>query len=132
MDWMEILQPAVQMIVTAIVGLLASMAIAAIDAKKKEILQRIQDKRAKKYVEMITETIKKCVIVTNQTYVESLKEENIFDETAHKEAFKRTYDAVLNLLSGDVINYISEVYGDIEAYITSGIEMQVNLLKEDE
>ena len=62
MDWMEILQPAVQMIVTAIVGLLASIAISAIEAKKKEILQRMKDERARKYVEMVTETIKKCVL----------------------------------------------------------------------
>lgn len=131
MDWMEILQPAVQMIVTAIVGLLASIAISAIEAKKKEILQRMKDERARKYVEMVTETINKCVIATNQTYVESLKDQNIFDEAAQKEAFRRTYEAVLDILTGDAINFISEAYGDVEGYITNSIEAQVNLWKEN-
>ena len=131
MDWMEILQPAVQMIVTAIVGLLASIAITAIETKKKEILQRMKDERARKYVEMVTDTIKKCVLATNQTYVESLKDQNIFDEAAQKEAFRRTYEAVLDILTGDAINFISEVYGDVEGYITNSIEAQVNLWKED-
>ena len=129
MNWMEILQPALQTILTAIVGLLASMAVAAINAKRKEILDRIQDERAKKYVDLISDTIVKCVMATNQTYVESMKDQDIFDEAAHKEAFERTYNAVMDILNEDVKGYIESVYGDLEAYITNAIEAEVNAQK---
>lgn len=129
MNWMEILQPALQAILTAIVGLLASMAVAAINAKRKEILDRIQDERAKKYVDLISDTIVKCVMATNQTYVESMKDQDIFDEAAHKEAFERTYNAVMDILNEDVKGYIESVYGDLEAYITNAIEAEVNAQK---
>jgi hypothetical protein len=36
---------------------------------------------------MATDTITNCVIATNQTYVNSLKEQGKFDEAAQKEAF---------------------------------------------
>ncbi len=129
MNWMEILQPALQMILTAIVGLLASMAVAAINAKRKEILDRIQDERAKKYVELISDTIVKCVMATNQTYVEEMKDKDLFDEEAHKEAFKKTYDAVLDILNGDAVQYIENVYGDVQGYLTNAIEAEVNAQK---
>ena len=41
------------------------------------------------------------------------------------------YEAVLDILTGDAINFISEVYGDVEGYITNSIEAQVNLWKEN-
>lgn len=129
MDWMEILQPAVQMIVTAIIGLLASIIITFINTKKAEVLEKIQDEKAKKYIRMIADTINQCVAATNQTYVEALKDKNIFDEKAHKEAFKRTYDAVMDILNGEAKEYIASVYGDVEAYISNAIEAQVNQLK---
>ena len=129
MNWMEILQPALQMILTAIIGLLASILVAAVNTKRQEILERIKDEKAKKYVDLIADTITKCVMATNQTYVESMKDKDIFDEEAHKEAFKRTYDAVLDILNGDAVEYIEEVYGDIQGYLTNAIEAEVNSQK---
>ena len=129
MNWMEILQPALQMILTAIIGLLASILVAAVNTKRQEILERIKDEKAKKYVDLIADTITKCVMATNKTYVESMKDKDIFDEEAHKEAFKRTYDAVLDILNGDAVEYIEEVYGDIQGYLTNAIEAEVNSQK---
>lgn len=129
MNWMEILQPALQMILTAIVGLLASILVAAVNTKRQEILEKIKDEKAKKYVELIADTITKCVMATNQTYVEEMKDKDIFDEEAHKEAFKKTYDAVLDILNRDAIEYIESVYGDVQGYLTNAIEAEVNNLK---
>jgi len=36
---------------------------------------------------MLDDTITKCVIATNQTYVDSLKDKNAFDKAAQEEAF---------------------------------------------
>ena len=54
---------------------------------------------AQKYTTMIFDTIAKCVIATNQTYVNSLKEQNAFDAEAQKTAFNKTMNAVLEILS---------------------------------
>ena len=75
---------------------------------------------------MLAETITECVIATNQTYVNALKDKNAFDLDAQKEAFKRTYEAVMSILSEDAIHYLENIYGDLNAYITGKIEAEVN------
>ena len=78
---------------------------------------------------MLTDTISTCVIATNQTYVEALKDKNAFDEAAQKEAFKRTSDAVLAILSDEAKDYLSAAFGDLNKYIDERIEATVNANK---
>ena len=79
---------------------------------------------------MLSQTITDCVIATNQTYVDSLKKQNIFDHEAQKEAFNRTYQSVMSILSEEAKKYLTEAYGDLSAYITAKIESEVNSTKE--
>lgn len=98
--------------------------------KKSESLQKTTDNELyKKYIALLDETITKCVIATNQTYVDALKNKNAFDIEAQKEAFKRTYESVMAILSIEAKSYLENAVGDLNAYITKTIEAQVNLNK---
>lgn len=98
--------------------------------KKSESLQKTTDNELyKKYIALLDETITKCVIATNQTYVDTLKNKNVFDAEAQKEAFKRTYESVMAILSIEAKTYLENAVGDLNAYITKTIEAQVNLNK---
>jgi hypothetical protein len=77
----------------------------------------------------LSDTIISCVIATNQTYVNALKDKNMFDAAAQKEAFTRTYDAVMSILSIDAVKFLNGAVGDLDAYIRKTIEAQVNLNK---
>ena len=83
----------------------------------------------KKYIGLLQDTIVRCVIATNQTYVEALKNKNAFDKEAQEHAFKMTYDAVMAILTDDAKVYLSNVFGDLEVYITKLIEAEVNVNK---
>lgn len=98
-------------------------------AKRDEIKAETDNEIAQKYIDLIYETVKKCVLATSQTFVDSLKANGEFDEEAQKEAFKRTMDAVLLILSDDAKEYITEMTGDLEVYLTQLIEAQVHLYK---
>jgi hypothetical protein len=63
-------------------------------------------------MDMLTDTIINCVIATNQTYVEALKNKNAFDAEAQKEAFERTYRAVLDILSKEAYEQLTEFLVD--------------------
>lgn len=78
---------------------------------------------------MVYQTVVDCVIATNQTFVESLKKSGSFDEAAQKEAFNRTMNAVMTILSDDAKEYIAEVTGDLKTYLTQLIEAEVNKRK---
>ena len=129
MDAMELLQKIFEVCIIPLLGVLTTYLVMFI-RKKTEALQKETDNELyRKYMQLLDETIEKCVIATNQTYVESLKNKNAFDAEAQKEAFKLSYDAVMDILSVDAQKYLNEAVGDLNAYITKTIEAKVNLNK---
>lgn len=74
---------------------------------------------------MLSDTITTCVMATNQTYVNNLKKENMFDKNAQKEALNMTADAVKKILSADAQKYLNETYGDVSTLILEKIEAEV-------
>lgn len=129
MDWMELLSKIFELCIIPLIGILTSYLIAFIRMKKTELVNKTEDEKAQKYLDMIGETVIDCVLTTNQTYVDSLKAQGKFDVEAQKIAFQKTYDMVIKFLSAEAKDYIAEVYGDVTEYLTSKIEAQVNLSK---
>ena len=105
---------------------LTTFVVIWIKAKSAELQKKINNDILNKYVQMATDTITNCVIATNQTYVNSLKEQGKFDEAAQKEAFQRTYQAVLLILSDDAKEYLNNAFGDLNKYLQEKIESTVN------
>ena len=89
-------------------------------------LMDINNEKANKYIALVSQTITDCVIATNQTYVETLKQQGKFDAEAQKVAFQMTSKAVLDILSDDAKEYLSNIYGDLTTYVTQLIEAEVN------
>ena len=129
MEWTELLIQIFQICIIPLLGLLTSFFIKWVNVKSIEIKDNINNATLNKYIDMLTQTISDCVIATNQTYVENLKQQGKFDEEAHKEAFKLTYNAVITILSKDAQEYLSSAIGDLNTYITKKIEAEVNLNK---
>lgn len=118
-----------QLCIIPLLGVLTGFFVKWINAKSKEIQTNNEDTLGNKYIQMLTDTITTCVIATNQTYVEALKQQGKFDAEAQKEAFKRTTEAVLEVLSEDAKKYLTEVYGDLYRYIDEKVEATVNEAK---
>ena len=129
MNYILILQQIFQICIFPLLGALTIWIITLIDAKKKEILEKNDNELLAKYLNMLDNTITSCVLATNQTYVESLKEQGKFDLEAQKIAFEKTYNAVLDILADDAYEYLVVVMGDLQSYITTKIEANVNMSK---
>ena len=129
MEWLEIFNEIFQVCIIPLLGVLTAYAVKYIQAKSAEISTNQENAVVSKYIVLLAETITDCVIATNQTYVDALKEKNAFDEVAQVEAFKKTYEAIMAVLSEDAKEYLSHVYGDLSAYITARIEAEVKANK---
>jgi hypothetical protein len=129
MNWLEMLYKILEVCVIPLLGVLTVYAVKFIKIKSDEISKKANNETASKYIDLLSNTISDCVIATNQTYVEALKKENAFTAEAQKEAFQLTYDAVMSVLSDDAKVYLTSIYGDLTAYITTKIEAEVNLTK---
>jgi hypothetical protein len=129
MDWLELLYDFLKICVLPFLGVLATYAIKYIQAKEKEINNKLDNETAEKYISMVSMTIQDCVAATTQTYVDSLKAQNSFDEEAQKVAFNKTYEAVMAILTDDVKEYLTNIYGDLQSYLTNRIEAEVKAQK---
>lgn len=129
MDWLDILYKVFEVAIIPLLGAATLYLITLIDAKKKEIKDKAKSETAKKYIEMLDDTIINCVVATNQTYVEALKKAGSFDAEAQKQAFKLTYDAVMAILTDEAQMYLNEAIKDLNAYITNKIESGVVAVK---
>lgn len=129
MNWMEMLQKIFEVCIIPLLGILTAYLVAFIRKKSKELEETTDNELYKKYIELLQDTIVRCVIATNQTYVEALKNKNAFDKEAQKVAFNMTYESVMAILSDDAKKYLETAVGDLEVYITKLIEAQVNINK---
>lgn len=121
----EIVIQIIQVCVIPLLGILTKYLVDFLTAKRDELNSKTQNNVAQKYTNMVYQTIVDCVTATNQTYVESLKKSGSFDEAAQKEAFQRTIDAVVAVLSEDAKEYLTETTGDLTTYLTQLIEAEI-------
>lgn len=126
MEWLAILYKIFEVCVIPLLGVLTVYIVKFIQKKTQELNSKNENELMNKYLTMLSNTIIDCVIATNQTYVESLKKQGKFDLEAQKIAFEMTYNAVINVLSSDAKTYLSNIYGDLNKYITNMIEAEVN------
>lgn len=125
----EIVIQIIQVCVIPLLGILTKFLVDYLSAKRDEINSKTDNEIAQKYTNMIYQTVVDCVIATNQTYVDSLKKSGSFDEAAQKEAFNRTMNAIMTILSDDAKEYITQATGDLNTYLTQLIEAEVNKRK---
>jgi hypothetical protein len=129
MDWFELLTQLFQIVIFPLLGAITLYLISLINAKKKELQDKINNEKFKKYLDMLDETITSCVIATTQTYVQNLKEQGKFDAEAQKTALNKTFSAVMAILSEDAKQYLQEGISDLEGYILNKIENDVATTK---
>lgn len=130
LDWLDILYKVFEVAVIPILAAATVYLVDLIKTKKADLLLKAKNDTTKKYIEMLDKTITECVIATNQTYVEALKKAGSFDAEAQKQAFQLTYDAVMAILTEDAQEYLNEAIKDLNTYITTRIESQVVVVKQ--
>ena len=129
MDWLKTANEACQTLLPLVLMALSITLIGYINKKLEDGKKKSDSDVTDKYLTMLQDTIEDAVLATTQTYVETLKNKNMFDKEAQKHAFQLTYDAIMKVLTDDAKKYITSVVGDLETYITNKIESTVNMSK---
>ena len=129
MNYTEFITNIFQVCIIPLLGVLTTFLVKWLQIKSNELQIKMDNDIANKYMDMLTNTITECVLATNQTYVESLKQQNKFDLEAQKIAFDKTSEAVMAILTEDAKEYLESAVGDLELFIRQKIEAEVNLNK---
>ena len=129
MNWIVILQEIFDLVLIPLLAIIAKYFIQFVSIKMDEIKNKQTNEEAKKYLDQVEKAVENCVVATNQTYVESLKNKNAFDAEAQKEAFRMTYEALMTTLTVEAKEFLAMAYGDMEVYLKTLIEAKVNTNK---
>ena len=129
MNIQQYITPIFEICILPLLGILTTMLVNFLKTKSQEVKEKAASETAQKYIDMLTNTITSCVMATTQTYVETLKKKGEFTKEAQVEAFNKTYQNVMNILSEDCKIYLTETFGDLQTYITNKIEAEVKANK---
>lgn len=121
----ELISTIFQVVILPLLTVLTGYAVKWVNAKAKELKATTDNVYTHKYIEMLQDTIVKTVIAVDQTYVDTLKQQGSFDKAAQEEAFKRVYETVLLSLNEEAYEYLNNIFGDLQTYITAQIEAAV-------
>ena len=122
MNWSEVVISVVSIIVTA----LASWGVTELT---KLINSKIKDANAKEMLSSAVTTVSDVVKQVYQTYVEALKGQNAFTAEAQKEALAKALETIEAVLPEKVKAYLTDNFGNMEAWLTTQIEAAIYSLK---
>lgn len=95
----------------------------------EESVKNMENERVKLVVSEIDESVRAAVSYVNQTFVDVLKKQNVWDEESAKKAFQTAFETVVETLSADATEYILDTFGDIHKYLEVKIEEKVHSAK---
>ena len=118
MTWNEIILYAIQTLLRLIV-------VSLIPYVFSVLKEKWNNDEAHKYLDMTEQLIKDAVDQVQQTYVENMKAEKLFDSNAQKEAFQMVKVSVLNMMNERTQEIVFEAVGDFDEYLRNKIEARV-------
>lgn len=130
MDWLHITNEIFDLCIVPLLGLLTAMLVNFIKTKSAETKKVTANDIAVNYINLLEQTVCDCIVATNQTYVQALKDKNAFDAEAQKEALQITLNAVKTILSDDAEEYLAMFVKDLDTYIVEKIEANIEKMKQ--
>lgn len=120
----------IQQILLSILGtVLTALAAWGVERFTAWLNTKIKDSKALKLLTEALNIVQSVVKATYQTYVQSLKEKNMFDKEAQANALNMAIEAAKNMLSDEAKKYITENYGDLTEWLKLKIESTLYDLK---
>jgi len=126
----EFLSTLLQAVVTAAIPVCTGFLIQFLRRKSAQIGAEMDSLIDKELLTEVTDAVTTAVAYTSQTYVDALKKNGIFDKEAQQEALWKSKDKALSLLSKSAKKVLTDIYGNLNAYLETKIEAEVRVQKQ--
>lgn len=98
--------------------------------KLQEWKQKVNNEQLKSIIDKLDFVIQMAVEATNQTFVNDIKNGGKMTDEQKKEAFNQTLESIIQMLSEEDKEKITEQFGDMATYITNNIEAYIGSKKD--
>lgn len=116
-------------VITVFVPIIAAYLAEFLKKSSAQLEAKTESDRAKHYIKEVAEAVTTAVTATSQSYVDALKNTNMFTKEAQGEAREKAKNTAVSIISPAAAEFITEVYGDLELYLTAKIEEAVRVQK---
>lgn len=118
------------MFLGAFLSTLLAMFGAFARTKLQEWKQKVNNDNLKAILDKLDFIVQMAVEATNQTFVNDIKNGGKMTDEQKKEAFNQTLEAIMQMLSEEDKEKITEQFGDMATYITNNIEAYIGSKKD--
>ena len=132
MEFTELIQYILYVVLTAILPVAAKYAISLIQTKIREsafIEEAAKTEARSILIKDALSDVMDAVLYVNQTFVDTLKAKGEFTESAWKEAKQKAYNAALLTVSEESKKAVAAVYGSFDNWLQLKIEATVKAAK---
>ena len=126
---MEMIKDLLYILITAAVPVLTTYVCKFLYTKWTESKTKIENDTISTTLDNVVVMVLDVVESVNQTFVDELKKKGEFTKESAEEAFNKSKEIALTMLSNDAADIISMVYGDLDVYLDTLIEATVKKLK---
>lgn len=125
MDFKELLQSILYLVLVGIVPLLVKYAITYLQVQIKKNSELIDNEKLEQYMIAATDVLERVVISINQVFVDNLKKNGQFTPEAQATAKEMAIAKAKELLTEESKKAIETLYGDLTEYLEVSIETLV-------
>lgn len=126
---METIKDLLYILITAAVPVLTTHVCKLLYAKWIESKVRVENEKVANTLDNVVNMVLDVVESVNQVFVDELKKKGEFTKESAEEAFNKSKETALKMLSNDASDIIATVYGDVDVYLDTLIEATVKQLK---
>ncbi|MDU7142964.1 MAG: hypothetical protein E6319_08495 [Anaerococcus vaginalis] len=95
----------------------------------KEFEKNLKNEEVKYAMDRLNEILRKSVGAANQVIVNNAKEDGTFTASYGKKVKEEVIETVLKILGDEGKNLLNEALGDLDEYISNGVEDEVDMRK---
>ncbi len=128
-NWTDVLSYLLYGVLTIVASIVTKYIIPYLKTITAAKTASIENTRLQNGVTEAVDAVLTAVTVTNQTYVDALKNKNMFDADAQRVAFQKSWDMAQGLLTDAAKNALCALYGNVNDWLTARIEQTTNELK---
>ncbi len=114
-----------ELLCTVITGVLVPLCVTALGALVRFLKSKTESEKTKTALSSASEVVKETVLEVAQVFVDDLKKEGVFDESAKKEAMSLAKEKARVRILPEVQTLITALYGDFESWLLMKIEASV-------
>lgn len=116
--------------ITAAVPVITTYLCKFLAGKWNEAKANVENTKIQNALDTVVDIALDAVASTNQVFVDELKKKGEFTKENAEEAFNKTKETILLMLSEDLNEAIVKTYGDVDVYLDTLIEATVKQLKQ--